>query len=99
MYHKVLTVDLSPHISRVLPSLGRFGSLRAQVGLGFAVVGWFRRVRLPPPLRWSLSVFRRPPLFFSLGFSGFARFGPVCWCWCFLLLLSFLHSLSRVPVK
>ena len=49
MYHKVLTVDLSPHISRVLPSLGRFGSLRAQVGLGFAVVGWFRRVRLPPP--------------------------------------------------
>ena len=55
----------SPHwslFSCVLLSPGRFGSLRAQVGLGFAVVGWFRRIRLPsPPL--VLVRFRRPPFF------------------------------------
>ena len=39
------------------------------------MLGWFRRFRLPPPL---LVLFRvlRPPLFFFLALSGFARFGP-----------------------
>ena len=37
--------------------------------------GLLRRVRLPPPpLVWF--VVRRPPLFFSLALSGFARSGP-----------------------
>ena len=50
--------QLVPHwspISRVLPFVGRLGPARAEVGLGFAVVGWFRRF-CPPPLRWSWSV-------------------------------------------
>ena len=56
-------------------STGRLGSARAQVGVGFAAVGWFRRFRPPaPPL--VLFRVRRPPLFFSLALSGFARFGP-----------------------
>ena len=39
------------------------------------MVGWFRRFRpSPPPL--VLFCVRRPPLFFSLALSGFARFGP-----------------------
>ena len=59
----------------MLPSLGRFGPLRAQVCLGFAVVGLFWHVRLPPP-PLVLVRFRRPPLFFSLAFSGLARSGP-----------------------
>ena len=38
------------------------GPARAEVGLGFAVVGWFRRFRPPtPPL--VLVRFRWPPLF------------------------------------
>ena len=41
-----------------LSSLGRFGSLRAQVGLGFAVVGLFRRFCPSPP-----SAFLFPCLF------------------------------------
>ena len=57
------------------PSSGRLGPARAEIGLGFAVVGWFRRFCLfPPPL--VLLRFRRPPLFFSLALSGFARSGP-----------------------
>ena len=39
------------------------------------MVGWFRHFRPPPP-PLVLFCFRRPPLFFSLALSGFARFGP-----------------------
>ena len=47
---------------------------------------------LPPPLLVFVR-FRRPPLFFSLAFSGFARSGPgVCWC----CVLSFSSSLFCV---
>ena len=56
-------------------STGRLGSARAQVGVGTAVVGWFRRFRPPPPTLVLFRV-RRPPLFFSPALSGFARFGP-----------------------
>ena len=63
------------------------------------MVGWFRRVRLPPP-PLVLVRFRRPPLFFSLAFSGFARSGPGVLVLVFspspLLLL---RSPSRVSVK
>ena len=63
------------------------------------MVGWSRRIRLsPPPL--VLVRFRRPPLFFFLSLSGFAR------CGLGVLVLVFspspvllLHSPSRVPVK
>ena len=45
--------------------------------LGFAVVGWFRRFRLPPPpLVWFR--FRRPPFFLSLLFQGLPALGQVC---------------------
>ena len=57
-----------------LPEVG-LGPARSQVGLGFALVGWFRRFRPPPP-PLVLARFRRPPLFFSLSLSGFARCGP-----------------------
>ena len=61
--------------SCVLLSPGRLGSARAEVGVGFAVVGWFRHVRPPPPPLVFFR-FRLPPLFFFLAFSGFARGGP-----------------------
>ena len=38
------------------------GPARAEVGLGFSMVGWFRRFRPPPP-PLVLVRFRRPPLF------------------------------------
>ena len=54
----------------VLLPLRRLGPARAEVGLGFAVVGWFRRFRPPPP-PLVLVRFRRPPLFsFPLPFQG-----------------------------
>ena len=56
--------------SCVLLSPGRLGSARAEVGVGFAVVGWFRRVRPPPPLRWSFSVSVCLRFSFSLPFQG-----------------------------
>ena len=51
------------------------------------MLGWFRRLCLPP-LRWSCSVVRPPPLFFSLAFSGFNLSGPGVLCWCSLSLFS-----------
>ena len=54
--------------SCVLLSPGRLGSARAEVGVGFAVVGWFRRVRPSPPSAGpfpfpSASAFLFPCLF------------------------------------
>ena len=54
-----------PHwspISCVLPSPGRLAPSRAEVFVGFAVSGWFRRFRPPPP---PLVLFRvlRPSAF------------------------------------
>ena len=62
------------------------------------MVGWFRRVRLPPPAL-VLIRFRPPALFSSLTLSGFARCGLGVFM--FVLSLSFflLRSPSRVPVK
>ena len=69
------------------PSSGRLGPARAEVGLGFAVIGWFRRFRPPPPpLVWFR--FRRPPVFF-LALSGFARSGPGVFVLVFSLSLFF----------
>ena len=78
--------------SCVLISPSRLGSARAGVGVGFAVVGWFRRVRPPPP-PLVLFRFRLPPLFFFLAFSGFARVGPG-----FLVLVFFSFPLRCVPL-
>ena len=76
------------------PSPGRLDPARAEVGLGFAVVGWFRRFRPPPPpLVWFR--FRRPPFFSPLALSGFARSGPGVLCWCSLFLSSFAFPSSR----
>ena len=44
---------------------------------------------LAPSPEQVLVRFRRPPLFFFLSLSGFARCGLKGWCWCFLLLLFF----------
>ena len=57
----------------VLLSPGRFGPSRAQVGVGFAGVGWFRRFRLPPSA--GLVPFPSASVFFFLPLSGFARGG------------------------
>ena len=79
-----------------LPHVG-LGPARSQVGLGFAVVGWFRRFRpSPPPL--VLVRFRRPPFFFSLALSGFARSGPGVLV-CVFSFPSFFAFPSRVLVK
>ncbi len=83
------------------PSPGRLGPARAEVGLGFAVLGWFRRFRPPPPpLVWFRV--RRHPLFFSLVFSGFCPLWARCVVLvfalslfsCVLLFASWLSKLS-----
>ena len=88
---------LTSYFMCYFPSSGRLGPARAEVGLGFAVVGWFRRFRLPPPpLVWFR--FRRPPFFHvfpSLALSGFARSGPGVSCWCLLFPSSFAFPSSR----
>ena len=83
--------------SCVLLSPGRLGSARAEVGVGFAVVGWFRRVVLPP-LRWSFSVSVCLRFSFSLPFQGLPVVGQVSLCWCFLFP-SALRSPLRVLVN
>ena len=58
------------------------------------MVGWFRRFRPSPP---PLVLFRvcRPPLFFSLALSGFARSGPGVLVWVFAPSLFFCVPLLR----
>ena len=68
---------------------GRLGPARAEVGLGFALLGWFRRFRPPPPpLVWFRV--RRPSLFFFLAFSGFCPF----WARCVVLVFALPSSLA-----
>ena len=75
-------------------SPGRLGPARAEVGLGFAVVGWFRRFRPPhPPLVWFR--FRQPPFSLSLPFQGLPVLGQVCLCRCLLFPSSFSLPSSR----
>ena len=74
----------------LLPS-GRLGSACAEVGLGFALLGWFRRFRPPPPpLVWFRA--RRPSLFFFLAFSGFCPLRARC-----VVLVFALSLFSCVP--
>ena len=75
----------------LLPS-GRLGPARAEVGLGFALSGWFRRFRPPPPPLVWLRV-RRPSLFFFLAFSGFCTFRARC-----VVLVFALSLFSCVPL-
>ena len=75
----------------LLPS-GRLGPARAEVGLGFALLGWFRRFRPPPPPLVWLRV-RRPSLFFFLAFSGFCPFRARC-----VVLVFALSLFSCVPL-
>ena len=78
----------------VLLPLGRLGPARAEVGLGFALLGWFRRFR-PPPLRWCGCVSVGLRFSFSLPFRGFARFGLGVSCWCLLFPSSLAFPSSR----
>ena len=94
--------QLVPHwspISCVLPFVGRLGPACAKIGLGFAVVGWFRRFCPPPPLRWFWSVSVGLRFSFPLPFQGLPAPGQVCWCWCFLLPSSFCVPPLCVPIK
>ena len=78
-----------------VPSSGRLGPARAEVGLGFAVVGWFRRFRLPSsPSSAGLVPFPSAFVFSSLALSGFARSGPGVSCWCLLFPSSFAFPSS-----
>ena len=58
----------------VLLPLGRLGPARAEVGLGFALLGWFRRFRPPPSAGVvacpSAFAFLFPCLFGVLPVSG-----------------------------
>ena len=77
-HNDVVIPQLGPHwplISCVLSSLGRLGPARAEVGLSFAVVGWFRRFCLPP-LRWFCSVSVGLRFSFLLPFQGLPASGP-----------------------
>ena len=83
--------QLGPHwscISRVLFFLARLGPASAEVGLGFAVVGWFRRFGLPPPC-WFCSVSVGLRFCFPSPFQGLPAPGQVCWRCCFLCPSSF----------
>ena len=81
-----------PHV--FFPSPGRLGPARAAVGLGFAMVGWLKRFRPPPPpLVWFR--FRRPLFLLSLPFQGLPVLGQVCFYWCLLFPSSFAFPSSR----
>ena len=62
------------------------------------MVGWFRRVGLPP-LRWSWSVSVGLRFSFPLPFQGLPVPGQVCWCWCFISPSFFCVPPLRVLVK
>ena len=75
--------------------------MRAQVGVGFAVVGWFRRFRPAPPHRWFFFLSVGLRFSFLLPFQGFARSGPGVLVWVFALSLFFCVPLlvSRLGKK
>ena len=73
----------------VLLSPGRLGPARAEVGVGFRRVRLVQALPSFPPLRWSCSVVRRPPLLFSLALSGFCPFRARCVVLVFSLSLFF----------
>ena len=98
MHHVSLTSSpLVLYFRCSFPSPGRLGPARAEVGLGFAVVGWFRCFRPSrPPLVWFR--FRRPPFFLPLPFQGLPVLGQVC-CVGVLSFPLLLRSPLRVLVK
>ena len=74
------------------------GPARAQVGFRFRFVMFV--ALLSAPASAGLLVFaRRPPLFFSLAFSGFARSGPGVLVLVFSLSSLLLRSTPGVLVK
>ena len=75
-----------PHV--FFPSPGRLGPARAAVGLGFAMVGWLKRFRPPPPSA-GLVPFPSASVFAFLAFSGFARSRPGAFLLVFALSLLF----------
>ena len=76
VFHQLVPMGPLFHLVRCFPPQVGFGSARSQAGVGHALVGWFRCFRPFSPRPLVLVRFRRPPLFFSLAFSGFARSGP-----------------------
>ena len=75
----IISLTSSPWVpffmcSCVLLSPGRLGPARAEVGVGFRRVRLVQALPSFPPLRWSCSVVRRPPLFFL--FSCLSRVCP-----------------------
>ena len=67
-------------ISCVLPSLGRSGPSRAEVGVGFRFVRLVQALPSFPPLRWSCSVSVGLRFSFSLPFQGVPAPGQGRWC-------------------
>ena len=53
-----------------------WGPSRSQVGVRLRFVRLVQALLSSPPSAGLLGFARRPPLFFSLAFSGFARSGP-----------------------
>ena len=91
----------SPHgspISCVLPSTGRLGPSRAEVGVGFRCVRLVQALPSSPPLRWSCSVSVGLRFSFPLPFQVLPALGAVsCVGVCSFPLL--LRSPLRVLVK
>ena len=77
--------QLVPHwspISCVFPFVGRLGPARAKVGLGFAVVGWFKRF-CPSPPSAGLGPFPSASAFLFPCPFGVCPLRARCvgWCW------------------
>ena len=80
-----------------LPQVG-LGPSRSWVGVRFRFVRLVQALLSSPPSAVLLVFVRRPPFFFSLALSGFARSGPGVLVCVFSVPSSFAFP-SRVLVK
>ena len=88
LFHQL--VPMGPLFHALIPSPGSFGSCAFSGRLRFRFGRLVQALPSSPP-SLVLARFRRPPLFFSLAFPGFARSGPGALV-CVFSFLPFLRS-------